>query len=102
MSNVRNIVISTPELLELIIFRFLMRDLLVTAPLVSKAWQALTLIQVLQRTLIFHPDLSSDPAQNPLLSASRYHQLFAQKEANAEFDDSHVAPTASNNRRVRT
>ncbi|KAJ7301748.1 hypothetical protein DFH08DRAFT_667471, partial [Mycena albidolilacea] len=60
-------VISTPELLELILSCLPMRDLLVTAPLVSKTWQALTLTPALQRTLFFRPDLSSEPAQNPLL-----------------------------------
>ncbi|KAJ7894178.1 hypothetical protein B0H14DRAFT_3426947 [Mycena olivaceomarginata] len=43
MSNARNIVICTPELLELILSGLPMRYLLVTAPLVSKTWQALTL-----------------------------------------------------------
>ncbi|KAJ7860098.1 hypothetical protein B0H14DRAFT_3446289 [Mycena olivaceomarginata] len=79
-----------------------MRDLLVTAPLVGKTWQALTLIPVLQRTLFFHPDLSSDPAQNPLMSASDTINLSPRRKPYAEVNDSHVAPTASNIRRVRT
>ncbi|KAJ7304870.1 hypothetical protein DFH08DRAFT_671386, partial [Mycena albidolilacea] len=65
--NARNNVISTPELLELILSRLPMRNLLVTVPLVSKTWQALTRTPALQRTLFFRPDLSFEPAINPLL-----------------------------------
>jgi hypothetical protein len=67
MSNTQNIVISTPELLELMLSRLPMRDLLVAAPLVSKMWQALTLTPALQRALFLQPDPSSERVQNPLL-----------------------------------
>jgi hypothetical protein len=45
-----------------------MRDLLTVAPLVSKAWQAITLSPALQRALFFEPDLTgTQPVENPLL-----------------------------------
>jgi hypothetical protein len=45
-----------------------MRNLLITAPLVSKTWQALTLSPALQRALFFQSDgASSTPIFNPLL-----------------------------------
>ncbi|KAJ7731951.1 hypothetical protein B0H14DRAFT_3517764 [Mycena olivaceomarginata] len=43
MLNALVVVMSTPELLELTLSHLPMRDLLVTAPLVSKTWQVLTL-----------------------------------------------------------
>ncbi|KAF7330910.1 putative MFS transporter [Mycena venus] len=65
----RDTVLCMPELLELILARLPMRDLLVTAPLVSKAWQATTLTPVLQRALFFQPDPSpTEPVRNPLLA----------------------------------
>ncbi|KAJ7439120.1 hypothetical protein FB451DRAFT_157472 [Mycena latifolia] len=68
MSTAKDIVIATLELLELILARLPLRDLLVTAPPVSKMWQALTLTPTSQCTLFFHPDPSvSPPTQNPLL-----------------------------------
>ncbi|KAJ6517241.1 hypothetical protein C8R47DRAFT_1254655 [Mycena vitilis] len=62
-------VLSTPELLELILWHLPMRILLVTAPLVSKTWQAVTLSPILQQALFFQPDLAfaAHPIQNPLL-----------------------------------
>ncbi|KAJ6505377.1 hypothetical protein C8R45DRAFT_1209146 [Mycena sanguinolenta] len=68
MSTVRDRVIATPELLELILAQLPMRSLLVTAPLVSKTWQAITLTPTLQRALFLLPDPSSEPVQNPLLA----------------------------------
>ncbi|KAJ7228139.1 hypothetical protein GGX14DRAFT_611447 [Mycena pura] len=71
MSPAQDAVISTPELLELTLLHLPMRDLLVTAPLVSKAWQALTLTPALQRALFFEPDLTvsdHERVMNPLLA----------------------------------
>ncbi|KAK7013249.1 putative f-box domain protein [Favolaschia claudopus] len=70
-STTQNTVISSPELLELILSHLPMRDLLCIAPLVSKAWQATTTTPYLQRILFFKPDPSADPStliQNPLLA----------------------------------
>ncbi|KAJ6505378.1 hypothetical protein C8R45DRAFT_1209147 [Mycena sanguinolenta] len=68
MSTTRDQVIATPELLELILKQLPMRNLLVTAPLVSKAWQTTTLTPALQRALFLLPDPSSELVQNPLLA----------------------------------
>ncbi|KAK7044358.1 putative f-box domain protein [Favolaschia claudopus] len=71
MSTAQDTVFSSPELLELILSHLSMRDLLCTAPLVSKTWQATTKSPSLQRILFFESDPSadpSDPAQNPLLA----------------------------------
>ncbi|KAF7367851.1 putative f-box domain protein [Mycena sanguinolenta] len=68
MPTTQDQVIATPELLELILTQLPMRSLLVTAPLVSKTWQATTLTPTLQRALFFLPDPSSPPVQNPLLA----------------------------------
>jgi len=69
MSLAQDAAISTPELLELILFHLPMRDLLVTAPLINKRWQALTLAPTLQRALFFEPDpIVSKPVMNPLLA----------------------------------
>ncbi|KAJ7758761.1 hypothetical protein B0H14DRAFT_402547 [Mycena olivaceomarginata] len=68
MAIARDEVISTPELLEHTLAHLPMRDLLTVAPLVSKAWQAITLSPVLQRALFFEPDLTgTQPVENPLL-----------------------------------
>jgi hypothetical protein len=67
MSTAQDTVISMPELLEHILAHLPMRDLLVTAPRVSKMWQAITLAPTLQRALFFQPDPTSAPIQNPLL-----------------------------------
>ncbi|KAJ6584376.1 hypothetical protein B0H19DRAFT_1104870 [Mycena capillaripes] len=72
MSPAQDTVLSTPELLELVLAHVPMRDLLVSAPRVSKTWRALTLTPTLQRILFFQPDPSSTaqksrPTQNPLL-----------------------------------
>ncbi|KAJ7890584.1 hypothetical protein B0H14DRAFT_1110496 [Mycena olivaceomarginata] len=70
MSNAQETVISTLELLELTLSHLPMRDLLVTAPLVSKTWQAITLTPALQRALFFQPDPESSAPriQNALLA----------------------------------
>ncbi|KAJ6505366.1 hypothetical protein C8R45DRAFT_548032 [Mycena sanguinolenta] len=81
MSTVHDQVIATPELLELILTKLPMRSLLVTAPLVSKTWQAITFTPTLQRALFLLPDPSSEPMQNPLL-AELFPPFFA-----AEPDD---------------
>ncbi|KAJ7607086.1 hypothetical protein DFH06DRAFT_1250157 [Mycena polygramma] len=83
MSDAQDAVFSTPELLEQILARLPMQDLLVTAPLVSKAWQATTLTPRLQRILFFQPDPTStfEPAQNPLLVA-KFPPFFAPKPGN--------------------
>ncbi|KAJ7622212.1 hypothetical protein FB45DRAFT_927247 [Roridomyces roridus] len=71
MSTTRDTVISTPELLALILARLPMRDVLVSAPLVSKAWHAVILLPIVQRALFFQPEPASDdatPIPNPLLA----------------------------------
>ncbi|KAK7044322.1 hypothetical protein R3P38DRAFT_3258493 [Favolaschia claudopus] len=71
MSTPQDTVISSTELLELILSHLPMRDLLCIAPIVSKAWQATTTTPYLQRILFFEPDPSADPStliQNPLLA----------------------------------
>ncbi|KAJ7478352.1 hypothetical protein FB451DRAFT_1241841 [Mycena latifolia] len=72
MSTARDTVMSTPELLERILAQLPLRYLLVAAPLVCKAWQAIiSLSPTLQRALFFQPDPSprsdSEPVRNPLL-----------------------------------
>ncbi|KAJ6538530.1 hypothetical protein DFH09DRAFT_1177151 [Mycena vulgaris] len=67
MSTAQDVVIFTPELLELVLSHLPIRDLLITAPLVSKTWQTITLSPTLQRALFFQPDPSAEPVQNPLL-----------------------------------
>ncbi|KAJ6517226.1 hypothetical protein C8R47DRAFT_250053 [Mycena vitilis] len=69
MSDARDVALSTPELLEQILARLPMQDLIVTATLVSKTWHATTLTPHLQRILFFQPDPTSEPVQNPLLVA---------------------------------
>ncbi|KAF8181147.1 hypothetical protein K438DRAFT_1415641, partial [Mycena galopus ATCC 62051] len=64
----QDVMMSTPELLELTLSHLPMRHLLITAPLVSKTWQAITLTPTPQRALFFLPDLTSEPIQNPLLA----------------------------------
>ncbi|KAJ7123579.1 hypothetical protein C8R44DRAFT_784034 [Mycena epipterygia] len=81
MSSAKDTVISTPELLELILARLPMRNLLITAPLVSKAWQELTLCPALQRALFFKPDPSSERTQNSLL-VELFPPFFAPPTAN--------------------
>ncbi|KAF7341836.1 F-box domain protein [Mycena sanguinolenta] len=72
MSAAQEDILATPELLELILAQLPMRDLLVTAPLVSKTWRATTLVPALQRALFFLPSASSnsEPIQNLLLAAA--------------------------------
>ncbi|KAJ7607083.1 hypothetical protein DFH06DRAFT_1250145 [Mycena polygramma] len=81
MSTAQDAVSSTPELLERILALLPMQNLLVTAPLVSKTWQATTLTPLLQRILFFQPDPTSisEPVQNPLLVAKFPPPFFAQK-----------------------
>ncbi|KAF8215238.1 hypothetical protein K438DRAFT_2008648 [Mycena galopus ATCC 62051] len=69
MSEAQDTVMSAPDLLELILSRLSMCDLLTTAPLVSKMWQALTFTPALQRALFLQPDHSygAERVQNPLL-----------------------------------
>ncbi|KAJ6585709.1 hypothetical protein B0H19DRAFT_842999, partial [Mycena capillaripes] len=70
MSTAQETVIFTPELLEQILARLPMRALLVTTPLVSKTWQAITLTTAFQRALFFQADPASskyEPRRNPLL-----------------------------------
>ncbi|KAJ7123562.1 hypothetical protein C8R44DRAFT_875750 [Mycena epipterygia] len=81
MSSAKDVVISTPELLELILARLPMRKLLTTAPLVSKMWKAHTLSPALQRALFFQPDPSSERIQNPLL-LELFSRFFGPKGPN--------------------
>ncbi|KAJ7763383.1 hypothetical protein B0H16DRAFT_1311169 [Mycena metata] len=64
-------VLATPELLELILARLPMHDLLVTASRVSKMWNAVTRTPPLQRALFFLPDIepTAPLTRNPLLMA---------------------------------
>ncbi|KAF7377264.1 F-box domain protein [Mycena sanguinolenta] len=77
MSIAQTTVISSPELLEHTLTHLPMRDLLVTAPLVSQMWHAITLTTTLQRLLFFEPDTSSGRAENPLL-VELFPPFFAQ------------------------
>ncbi|KAJ7609447.1 hypothetical protein FB45DRAFT_367692 [Roridomyces roridus] len=65
----RDTVMSTPELLSLILARLPMRDLLIAAPFVSKTWRDITVTPVVQRALFFIPEppSSTEPMHNPLL-----------------------------------
>ncbi|KAJ7252281.1 hypothetical protein C8J57DRAFT_1722922 [Mycena rebaudengoi] len=56
MSTAQDEVISTAELLELILAQLPLNILLATVPLVSKTWQSATLSPTLQRALFFQPD----------------------------------------------
>ncbi|KAJ7213354.1 hypothetical protein C8J57DRAFT_1602071 [Mycena rebaudengoi] len=67
MSTAQDEVISTAELLELILAHLPLKTLLATVPLVSKTWQSATLSPTLLRALFFQPDPLSQPIQNPLL-----------------------------------
>ncbi|KAJ7237674.1 hypothetical protein C8J57DRAFT_1568119 [Mycena rebaudengoi] len=69
MSTAQDEVISTAELLELILAQLPLNILLATVPLVSKTWQSATLSPTLQRALFFQPDPLSRPVQNLLLTA---------------------------------
>ncbi|KAJ7227786.1 hypothetical protein C8J57DRAFT_1584968 [Mycena rebaudengoi] len=69
MSTAQDKVISTAELLELILTQLPLIILLATVPLVSKAWQSATLSPSLQRALFFQADPLSRPVENPLLTA---------------------------------
>ncbi|KAJ6488962.1 hypothetical protein C8R45DRAFT_993280 [Mycena sanguinolenta] len=68
--SARDSVIQTPELVEHTLALLPIRDLLVTAPLVNKIWQAITLSPSLRRALFFEADptaSASHPVKNPLL-----------------------------------
>ncbi|KAK7039734.1 putative MFS transporter [Favolaschia claudopus] len=70
-STAQDTVISSPELLEVVLSHLPMHDLLCIAPLVNKTWQATTTTPFLQRVLFFESDPSadpSDPTRNPLLT----------------------------------
>ncbi|KAK7039769.1 hypothetical protein R3P38DRAFT_3468746 [Favolaschia claudopus] len=82
MATPQDTVISSPELLELILSHLPMRDLLCIAPFVSKVWQATTTTLYLQHILYFEPDASADPSnliQNPLL-AEIFFPFFSRLE----------------------
>ncbi|KAF8148537.1 hypothetical protein K438DRAFT_1763797 [Mycena galopus ATCC 62051] len=70
MSDAQATVMSLPELLERTLEKLPMRDLLVTAPLVSRTWRAITFTPALQRVLFFQPAPSSsmERVQNTLLA----------------------------------
>ncbi|KAJ7224031.1 hypothetical protein B0H12DRAFT_286447 [Mycena haematopus] len=69
MSIAQVTVMSTPELLEHTLAHLSMRDLLITAPLVSKTWHSVTLTPTLQRILFFQTDTNfSCRVENPLLA----------------------------------
>ncbi|KAJ7899789.1 hypothetical protein B0H13DRAFT_2196040, partial [Mycena leptocephala] len=81
--SARDSVIQTPELVEHTLAHLPIRDLLVTAPLVSKMWQAITLSPTLQRALFFEPDptaSASHPIKNPLL-VELFQPFFAPSTA---------------------
>ncbi|KAJ7899782.1 hypothetical protein B0H13DRAFT_2196034, partial [Mycena leptocephala] len=81
--SARDSVIQTPELVEHTLALLPIRDLLVTAPLVSKMWQAITLSPSLQRALFFEPDpkaSASHPIKNPLL-VELFQPFFAPNAA---------------------
>ncbi|KAJ7236358.1 hypothetical protein C8J57DRAFT_1728271, partial [Mycena rebaudengoi] len=56
MSTAQDEVISTAELLELILAQLPLNILLATIPLVNRTWQSATLSPTLQRALFFQPD----------------------------------------------
>ncbi|KAJ7899793.1 hypothetical protein B0H13DRAFT_2029499 [Mycena leptocephala] len=81
--SAKDSVIQTPELVEHTLALLPIRDLLVTAPLVSKMWQAITLSPSLQRTLFFEADptaSASHPVKNPLL-VELFQPFFAPNAA---------------------
>ncbi|KAJ7916298.1 hypothetical protein B0H13DRAFT_1998205, partial [Mycena leptocephala] len=73
--------ISTPELLELTLSHLPMRDLLVTAPRVSKTWQATTLCPTLQRALFFQPDPPGSERSIMSMPCSKAPDAFKRPEA---------------------
>ncbi|KAK6971716.1 putative MFS transporter, partial [Favolaschia claudopus] len=65
-----SVVMSTPELLELILVDVPLRDLLLVAPLVCEIWRATTKTPTIQRLLFFLPDRSVSETEkifNPFL-----------------------------------
>ncbi|KAJ7187334.1 hypothetical protein C8R46DRAFT_876120, partial [Mycena filopes] len=81
-------VLSTPELLELVLLCLPLRDLLVTAPRVCKTWNAVTLTPTLQRALFFQPDPYSStapPTRNALLMTA-FPRFFASDEPSGPQD----------------
>ncbi|KAJ7064044.1 hypothetical protein C8F01DRAFT_1130159 [Mycena amicta] len=92
-------VLSTPELLELILVLLPMSDLLVSASRVSKLWNAfITLSPTLQRALFFQPLANTNtntvtaPARNPLLIAM-FPPFFASDDT-ADPEDAFNGPLA--------
>ncbi|KAK6971715.1 putative f-box domain protein [Favolaschia claudopus] len=82
MSTAQDTVIATPELLEYTISYLPMRDLLVTAPLVSRTWLAITQTPNIQQALFFEPDPSaSERTFNPLL-VELFPPFFTEYEKN--------------------
>ncbi|KAJ7096570.1 hypothetical protein B0H15DRAFT_1019610 [Mycena belliarum] len=83
-TTARDTVMSTPELLELLLAQLPMRDLLLRAPLVCKMWFATTRAPALQRALFFAPapdtpsafESTPAPVRNPLL-AELFPPFFA-------------------------
>ncbi|KAJ7677105.1 hypothetical protein DFH06DRAFT_618567 [Mycena polygramma] len=80
MSTAQDAVMSMPELLEHIFEHMQLRELLLTASLVCKTWQAITLTPRLQRSLFFQPSImhEGEPLQNPFLA--RAFPLFFSAE----------------------
>ncbi|KAK7049186.1 F-box domain protein [Favolaschia claudopus] len=75
-------VIATPELLEHTISYLPLRDLLVTVPLVSTTWHAITQTPNIQQALFFEPDPSaSERILNPLL-VELFPPFFTEYEKN--------------------
>ncbi|KFX99097.1 hypothetical protein O988_04044 [Pseudogymnoascus sp. VKM F-3808] len=77
MSSATDLVLSIPELLQHILTQLPLHDLLLTAPLVSHAWQhAILTSPLLQQQLFLGPAPPSAPRTvNPLLSA-KFPALF--------------------------
>ncbi|KAJ7808517.1 hypothetical protein B0H14DRAFT_3152041 [Mycena olivaceomarginata] len=93
MSTAQDTMISTPELLEATLLQLPMRDLLVTAPRISKTWHAVTLSPIIQRALFFETDPSaSKRVRNPLLR-KLFPPFFARPPpANSQRSQSAVWP----------
>ncbi|KAJ7187354.1 hypothetical protein C8R46DRAFT_870291, partial [Mycena filopes] len=77
-------VLSTRELLELILSQLPLRDLLIAAPRVCKLWNAMILTPALQRLLFFQPDPNSTARRNALLTAA-FPPFFAPEDADGDY-----------------
>ncbi|KAF8183276.1 hypothetical protein K438DRAFT_1839201 [Mycena galopus ATCC 62051] len=88
MLNAQAIVMTLPELLERILGKLPMHDLLVTAPLVSRTWCAITLTPTLQRALFFQPACEGafERRQNALL-AEFFPAFFAPESSRWSWPD---------------